>query len=461
MRTSSSRHFFLASTAALLGCAAEPAEHTIESAATCPVVDTRSLLENDPAIVTDARFSLERVFTRIRETTPQNRTLKLPSTRTMFAQLFDAFGTCQGAGVDPRGYGLACRTAEQALGAQDPFTGSPDALHFAPVALVNRFDLAGKTSSTCGESRIVYWKDRGPGTGTAGFIVELSTPPVHTQGRRTCAPIVEFWADLSNDDDATSRAAKLEKFFFEGLPGMPYAPVSAHGAGWAGLGQLRSNNFVDGVQWNLREAKWQKVCGSPIGGGCEARFVIASTKGSPSDRLFAGTHPLASEFQSWFVEHGVPKLARVTDVTALSLGAPSQYLAYESISQPKAGDPNTVRFASIAAPALRDAVSARLGQLGSALTADDIFNRATATTCAGCHRVSNNANLGSGMVFPPSKAFAHVGAAGVLSPSMTDVELPARVDAFQALVCRSMPAVAETAPSDVETIEGRLIGEHH
>lgn len=448
------RYLSLSSALALVACAAEVDEHT---STVCHPVDQRSILENDPAVVTDASFGLGRVLERIRATTPRSGNLVVPSAREMFAQLFDAFGTCSGRGVDPRRYGLACRTAEQGLGARDPFTTDPEGLHFQPVALVNRFDLAGRTSSTCGESRIVYWQDRGSSAGVAGFIVELSTPPVIERGRRTCAPIVQFWAELSRDDDPASRAAKLERFYFDGLPGMPHAPVSAEGAGWSGLGQLRSNNFVDAVQWNLREAQWKKVCER---GTCSARFQIVDAKSNPSDRLFAGTHAMASEFQSWFVDRAVPRLAAATSADQLSLRNPSAYNAYESISQPKAGDPNTVDYARVASPELRTSVGARLAAIGSALTPDDIFRRATAVTCAGCHRSSRGADLGGGLAFPAFSGFTHVGKGGALSALMTNDVLPRRLERFQELACEAPHSAEAMAPADSLTVDGHPVGEH-
>ena len=44
-----------------------------------------------------------------------------------------------------------------------------------------------------------------------------------------------------------------------------------------------------------------------------------------------------------------------------------------------------------------------------------ILDRATAVTCAGCHRISRSADLGGGLVFPRPAGFVHVGEAGVLS----------------------------------------------
>src|SRR5688572_11594661 len=85
--------------ASFLGCVETEVDHaTVQPAdhEACHAVDERSLIETDPAIVSDARFSLERVFAQIRATTPDRigiDDIAVPDTRTMFAQLYRAFGT--------------------------------------------------------------------------------------------------------------------------------------------------------------------------------------------------------------------------------------------------------------------------------------------------------------------------------------------------------------------------------
>lgn len=452
------------STVSLTSCAV-PDELGEATSASCTTIDNRSLIETDATIITDERFSLARVFEQMRATTPRGngaQTLAVPTIREMFAQLWQDYGTCDGARIDPHGYGLKCRPEEASVALVDPFTASTDGLHFQPVALINRFDLAGARSSSCGESRIVYWKDRGPVVGKAGFIIELNTPPVIERGRRSCAPIVEFWASLSREEDPARRAAMLEQFYYRGLPGMPFAPISARGAGWDGPGQLRSNNFVGFAQWHMREVKYQQVC--EVSGGvptCAAKFVLVDTKGSPSQKLFAGTHTLAPYFQQWFVHDAVPRLAAATDAGELSLGNDPRFNAYESISQPKDGDPTSVRYAAAASPALREQVTAKLTALGSPLTADHVFERATAVTCAGCHRLSKAADLGGGMVLPSPLGFVHVGEAGALSPAMTETLLPNRRDAFEMLACSAPVDAPAGETGDTLTILGKPIGETH
>jgi hypothetical protein len=444
-------HIGLVALGALCGCVEPGADaQGIESERrqTCVAIDDRSLVETDPEIVNDVRFSLARVFEQIRATTPAG--YALPTAREMFAQLYRGFSGC-GAELDRRGFGLRCRSAEAALGQYDPFSDDSEGLHFQPVAVLGRYDMANEKRGTCGESRIVYWKDRGPTTGKAGFIVELETPPVRgTNGKLTCAPVAEFWASLSTETDAATRARLLEDFFFAGLPGMAFAPASAHGAGWSG-GQLRSNNFVDNVQWNLREVKWSGSCGDR---GCSAGFVLVDSKNSPSEKLFAGTHPDSAAFAHWFLSKSVPKLAKAGTPNELSLGNPAEYNAFEGISQPFADDPNSVLYKQAASVELRGRIADKLAELRSSLTVDNILDRATAVTCAGCHRISRNADLGGGLVFPPPIGFVHVGEHGELSTAMLDHFLPKRRQILQDAVCGH-----GKAPAEGETLAGHGLGE--
>jgi hypothetical protein len=412
----------------------------------CTVIDNRSLVENDPAIINDARFSLARVFERIRATTPSEYTV--PTAREMFSQLFAAYG--RGADADVRGYGLKQRNAEAQLGTYDPFT--PEGLHFKPVAVFNRFDLSNAKADTCGESRIVYWMERAPVTGRSSVIIELHTPPVYDDhGKATCTPIADFWASLSTEPSPDARAAMLDNYYFNGLPGMPYAPASARGAGWDGFGQLRANNFIGNVQWNLREAKWQGSCNGP---NCSAGFAIADTKNSPSEKLFAKTHGNAAAFEHWFLSKAVPKLAKADDVNELTLGNGFEFNELESISQPFADDPSSVLYKQAASAQFKADISAKLAEDGWNLTADNILDRATAMTCGGCHRVSRNADLGGGLVFPAPSGFTHVTETGALSPALTNQFLPARLDLLQSYLCGK-----NFDPGDGDTISGHAIHE--
>jgi len=100
----------------------------------------------------------------------------------------------------------------------------------------------------------------------------------------------------------------------------------------------------------------------------------------------------------------------------------------------------SVQF-GIAPSALRTDLQTQLSALGSTLTPDDIVARAQTQSCAGCHRLSNNAVLGGGLTWPASLGFTHVTeretevVAGetrfVISGTLIDHLLPARKAIFE------------------------------
>ena len=415
----------------LAGCvgADVPSGSTDDLAATCSPITAQSMIETSPTIVTDARFSLQKVFDHIRTSTPAGTT---PPTGPlpMFQELYAAFAACTSSPtLDPNHYGIACRPAEASFATANPFTTQAGAIHYTPVALVNRFDLAAADGSTCGESRIVFWLQEPESTARAAIIVELRTPPVVTNGVSSCAPIARFWASLSGISDPTTRANKLESFYFNGLPGMPFAPASAEGAGFAGAGQVRLNSFADSRQWNLREFKWQKVC-DPAD-TCSAHFVEQTVTNNPSQLLFSGAHANAPAFQSWFVSTAVPQLAAATDVNQLALGNANAFDTYESVSVPLPGDATNIEYAGDAEASLRTKVKAELKKLGSKLTPQNIYDRATTQTCGGCHQVSNSVNLGGGLVWPPSQGFVQIDELGNQSSAESGTFIPHRITVLE------------------------------
>ena len=86
--------------------------------------------------------------------------------------------------------------------------------------------------------------------------------------------------------------------------------------------------------------------------------------------------------------------------------------------------------------AFHDAIQAELTNLGSTLTPVEIVKRAQVQACAGCHRFSNNVDVG-GMIWPPSLGFTHI------SERDVDLETVAGVTRFKisdALVNLLLPA---------------------
>jgi hypothetical protein len=70
-----------------------------------------------------------------------------------------------------------------------------------------------------------------------------------------------------------------------------------------------------------------------------------------------------------------------------------------------------LHFTSLMPPAatpFRSAIQAELDHLGSPLTPEQIVLRAGTQSCAGCHRLLNNEDLGGNLTWPPSLGFTHV-----------------------------------------------------
>lgn len=429
------------------GCAAGDAlelgasEH--ELACPVPAIDAaRSLAVTDPTVL--AKFRFHRVMNAIMASA--NATNNSLST---YRAWMDTFDDC----LDPQGYGVQCpRENELELSTLNPFaTTGP---RFAPVALTNRFDLAPKSGSNCGEYRIVFALVDSPGD-RAFLIFEGRLPnPTPSQGLAGCAPVADFWASLSTDESASSRATKLEQFYFTGLvaEGVTFAPVVAAQSyglapdgSTAGSGQIRTNMFVDAAnwgEWNLREFRLAKAC--PATDACELSVQWVKVKNNPANEVFSGTHPNATMFLDEFPSE-VAAL-QSSPATAITMSTRNVYNEFESVSQR-----TDVVYRSFASAPLRSRIQGAI--TNPALTVDNILDRATTQTCAGCHQLSNNRGLGDGVIWPSSLGFVHINESGALSSALTQKFLPRRAavlgDFLQAR-CDGSPL----APDDGLTLSG-------
>src|SRR5450432_229410 len=66
--------------------------------------------------------------------------------------------------------------------------------------------------------------------------------------------------------------------------------------------------------------------------------------------------------------------------------------------------------------------------LGGGLSVDNVLDRATTQTCAGCHQLSSGVNLGPGVgpLWPASNGFTQISEQQTLSPAIKNVFLPHR-----------------------------------
>ena len=311
---------------------------------------------------------------------------------------------------------------------------------YKPVALVNRIDLADQGWKNCGEHRIVYGKN----ASIKNLIIFEAVLPNPKPGCRSgCRDVIEFWVDLSNDSAPASRAAKLENFFYNGLPGFRPVVHTSHYAsgvssvyGGSGSGQIRTNQFLfragmPPTVWTLKEFKTLLSC---AGGICDYDFFPVSVKGNPYGVLWnrdiatgdatpdaplenayatpiPGIAVLATNFQGDVIAQVTPALLANPDINSISYQVDPDKNSAESQSQNPTFDHYPNQFAGAA-----DATfSTNLNTVatGFGLSGVQVVNRATAMSCAGCHLpngfgLTNPNAIGPGMSWPSALAFVHV-----------------------------------------------------
>ncbi len=363
------------------------------------------------------------------------------------------------------GFPHVCPRVEGSQASLDPFLNPTTSIaSYLPIAVVNRFDLAPSNGATCGEYRVIFARRSGLTNFTnRNFIIfeaALANPRLDL-GIEGCRPVLNFWASLSTKT-AAERAPLLKSFYFTGLTGFsPVIHIDNYGnATTRPTGQVRTNQFMQ-FNWNLREFKINKTC--PTATTCAMRFVPATDKTNPFADLFrsASTQPLKAEFEgtgTTSFSASVAKLA-VNDINTFNYAPNDKFNAGESDSQSGASL-YTAAFGTAASP-FRTAIQSKLTAIGSTLTPDQIVARAQALSCAGCHELSNGADLGGGLTWPSSGGFTHVsessetgpdGARFTVSPALSGTFLPRRKVVFESMLNRApknSSFVSQTVPTTV------------
>jgi hypothetical protein len=441
-------------------------EEMLASGATCGgtfnVDPRKSLFVTDEAIL--SRFSFQRVMDTITQ-----RAGVTNSSLSVYQQWWDTQNRKPGLNLGPHcddtvnglGQGTfngfpytgGCRRAEGDLASTNPYdTTSPDS--YIPIGLVNRFDLAAANGAHCGEYRIIYAKKSGQqGFGRNFIIFEGVLPNPQGSGLGGCCPVAQFWAELTADTSVTSRATKLESFFFNGLSG--FAPVvrpEHYGMTGAGpyvnsRGQIRTNQFVQGP-WTLKDFRLDKVCTTTTGTvdfeetsttTCKLLVRPETVKNNPFGELFRDSNA-AIPFQDHF-------LTQVKSLQAPSLNAigaweesPGVTHVYNIANQFNAADSPDVSISNYSTQldaTFAGRINTQLGTNGNPqlLTPANIAERAETQSCMGCHLTSSNALLGGGLRWPASLGFTHIAETTEVGPdgprfrissALTSVFLPHR-----------------------------------
>lgn len=411
---------------ALVACGGpEATEITGQTSQAVTSIDARrSLAVTEQSILEG--FSLQRVMNQL---VSQSNVPGLTS-KKLFQQWWDIFNPGPGLNAGPHcddqvdatlgpvinGFPYTCRPApsEGAQASCDPFAAGDTACKYIPIGLFNRFDLTPENGAYCGEYRIVYAKQTGVlNTDDRNLIIfEAAMPnPLPLLGIEGCRPIAQFWADLSSVADPAERRQRLENFYFSGLLSVPIFPPVVHinhfGDNAAGRGQIRSNQFSNPSTpriWSLREFKLKRTCGLL---SCSAmRLLPVTVKSNPYGPLFSPAlpHSKAGAFQS-YLPGQVPTLS-ASSLADLGVSVPDTYNTAQS--QANGTENNYVTQFGLDPSPLRSALAGALSAQGSALTPDNIVARVQAQSCAGCHRLSNGADLGGGLTWPSSQGFTHV-----------------------------------------------------
>ncbi|MEI9952977.1 MAG: Hint domain-containing protein [Pseudomonadota bacterium] len=431
-----------------------------------------ALIVRDPEVL--AEFSLERTLRQIASTAHVQL-----SPEQFLQRLFDTENT-SADGVFPdvlhcdfaenpafkNAKAVDCPRAEGRLARSTSMFTAGAADFFAPVALVNRFDLTPSDRSTCGEYRIVYAKYSGrTDAQDRVFLIFEGALPNSMNSLATCRPVAELWASLSQVDMQT-RKTRLSTLFFEGLGSLQPVLSAAHlmesggNCQYSGLcGQIRVGQ---GMQAPFQFRQFRLLAT----GGVEQPSELSILPTPDSQSVLAQRFELSapqSSFRNELLEAvqdlSTPELARVRARMHPSNDAGESAVA-------GAARPNFAErlAASPAAEStsLADEISQRLvepNQLCASdpLTPAAIVQRATATTCAGCHApeqvLSEGRKVGCAGVWPKSQGVTHINELGELSPALTEVFLPYRAEVLstylQACDARQVEANLQPVPSPV------------
>jgi len=436
-------------------CAAPPlCNPTLQS----PVDPTLIVPRSTHAAILDTNFQLAAVLQQL-----INQTGVAPETPTeLYRRLWDTYNSPAGARFT-EAFAPHCTSITKGdLPLDCPRTGdSSNAVagvpsHFFPIALVNRFDLAPTSGANCGEYRIVYWSGGSSNTGTIIFEAQLPNPNP-TCGIEACRPVVDFWRSLAGLSE-TVLGDKLRSFYFTGLPGFrPVIHVQNYGLAISPEptgGQIRVNTISSGP-WQLRE---MQLGLGPVTGGNRLFFAPVTDKNNPFGGLFNVNSPLSSAggFQLLFVSTGQVSSLAQNNLNNISMNfgdLKPKYFSFQSTSQNVGAAPDDylVNLPAGANNAFTQSIVAAL-PAGSALNADNIVERATTQSCAGCHQISNGRALGGGLIWPSSGAdgfgFVHIGPGGGQSQALRCVFLPHRQSVLSGFAqsCGTLPP--EIVPSD-------------
>lgn len=426
--------------------------------------------KSNALIVTDLtvldRFSLERVLQQIIA-----RSQRPISPLALMQHLFDSENSTATA-VYPKALHCddsdnaianalpsSCPRAEGKLAASTGFFQLGHADYFYPVALVNRFDLAPREGSNCGEHRIIYakWSGRTNPNERVFLAFEASLAnPKAPDVLLGCRPVAKMWASLADEPDVQVVADRLEKFYFEGLAG--FAPVVSpehygfssaaetdEGGGYGDPeghprhGQLRVSQGLQDP-WEFREFHLH----FPFSSGSRPTLFWGPvrTKNNPSASLFDPTAslPTGLAFRERFLA-SLPSLAQ-NELFRIQFSPPSGTMnaGTSQITSNPASDFTNRAFSGEAGQTFWTQIQSVITQQqldkdcpsNDPLLPENLVQRVSMLACSGCHApeqyLGPSRSVGCGQTWPAIGQRAHIDEFGKVSAAMTESFLPRRAD---------------------------------
>jgi hypothetical protein len=445
-----------------LGAACDPARGV--------AADGPGLIVRDPEVL--AAFSLERSLQQLAASA--GVTL---SPEQLLQRLFDTENTTA-TGVFPdvqhcddpenaafrAAKAVDCPRAEGRLATSTGLFTEGDPDFFAPVALVNRFDLTPSDRSTCGEYRLVYAKQSGRSNPQDRVLLIIEAALFNaSDSLSSCRPVAELWEGLSLLD-SESQKARLSALYFDGVgrlaPVLSFAHLGDDGGDCRYSGRCGQIRIGQGMQapFQFRQFRLRAMTGN-LERANRLEILPAADSRSPRPQLWdlPSADLDAASFRQELVE-AVPDLSKANPMLMSMHLSPSHDAGESAISG--AARPNFAERLATSpaaeAASLTNALSQQLLEPNLAcpsddpLTPDAIVHRVTALTCAGCHAPEQllpaGRKLGCGSVWPRSLGETHINELGELSPALTDVFLPHRAEVLSTFL----------QACDVEKVEANL-----
>jgi hypothetical protein len=470
----------LAVTMALLATAATRHRATLPPGSTFPLSLTRSFAVTDVAILQGFPFA------RVVDAIAARSGVAGATGGQLIRQMFDTQNPRPGM-ADPaaphcddflilgeptfNSFPRRCPTPEATLLAATPFS----ATDYVPLALINRFDMAPADGANCGQYRMIYVTypapDKPPANHRIHINFESVLPNPHPeQGIAGCRAVAQFWADLSSVDSMSERRARLEQFFFDGIPGFepvvhPNHYTLASGGGIRTRENLQGRTNLNGTRFY--QFRVEKQC--PSAASCTLRLVPDLLENVPWGPLFSGDgfgDKRVGAFHDDLIAQ--VKTLAINDVNQFHMNVRPQFLLVESNPD---DDPYSLSYSfrfhysdRNDGGKFRAQIDAELKRIGSNLTAENIVARAETQACHGCHAPSGSfdvpagsssappVDLGGGVVFPAAVPnFGHIddltmvaGEGGPasrfqISPAMKDVFIPNRMRILREFLLSGKP----------------------